>query len=256
MKDSIIQEASKNKLRKLLMIVIWVILWHVLSLWIHNEIFLPGPWKVAEALIHMLGTKSFWLAIFHSLWRISLGFISGFLLAIILGGFACKLRLLRDFLSPMISMMKTIPVASFIILILVWVNSKYLSIFISFLVTFPILYIAVLEGYDHVNRELLEMTQVYKVKAFVKLRYLYLSELLPFVVSSAKVAVGMCWKAGISGEIIGLPKYSIGEQLYLSKLYFNISDLFGWTLVIVLVCFIFEKTFFFLLHQVEKRLIS
>ena len=256
MKDSITQAAIKNKVRKALLIGIWVILWQYLSLWIHNEIFLPGPLAVAESFLHMLGTKDFWLSIFHSLWRICLGFISGFLLAVVFGGFACKLRLLRDFLSPMISMMKTIPVASFIILILVWVNSKYLSIFISFLVTFPIIYISVLEGYDHVNRDLLEMTQVYQVKALVKLRYLYLSELLPFVVSSAKVAVGMCWKAGISGEIIGLPKYSIGEQLYLSKLYLDISDLFAWTFVIVLVCFLFEKMFFILLHQVEKRLIS
>lgn len=256
MKDSITQAALKNKIHRFVTIIVWGLLWEILSRFINNDIFLPGPKSVALSLCNMIKTTDFWLAIGHSLWKIALGFFMGFLLAVILGGLSCRLRILREFLSPMIAVIKSIPVASFIILVLVWVNSKYLSVFISFLVTFPIIYIAVLEGYDHVNQDLLEMTKVFHVKPLTKLRYLYVSELLPFLMASAKVAVGMCWKAGISGEIIGLPKNSIGEQLYLSKLYLNISDLFAWTFVIVVVCYGFEILFFYILKKAEQRFIS
>lgn len=239
-----------------MIIVFWIIVWQFLSYKINNEIFLPGPVDVFWSLRNLLKTSNFWLSIVHSLRKISFGFGLGFLCAILIGGFACKFSLIRDLISPIISLMKSIPVASIIILVLVWVNSEYLSNFISFLVTFPILYISVLEGYEHVNRELKEMTMVYQVKPLVRLRYLYVSEILPFLITSAKAAVGMCWKAGISGEIIGLPKHSIGEQLYLSKLYLNISDLFAWTFVVVLMCYGFEKLFFLLLQCIKKKILS
>ena len=256
MKDSITKVLQNKRIRKLTIIGIWIVIWQLFSQKIQNEIFLPGPGSVMSSLASLGKTTGFWLSIAHSLYKIMIGFLLGFLFALIFGAISCKLFFVREFFAPMIILLKSIPVASFIILVLVWVNSSYLSIFISFIVTFPILYISVLEGYDHVNQELLEMTRVYRVNSLTRFRYLYSSEILPFVISSAKAAVGMCWKAGISGEIIGLPKYSIGEQLYLSKLYLDISDLFAWTFVIVLLCFVFEKLFFVILRFAKKKILS
>ena len=243
MKLSITSVAVKNKIRSVIITMLWILIWEILSQIIDQELFLPGPINVVKAFIQMAKTSVFWISMLHSIARIGVGFLLGLLFAIILGGFACKFGMLRDFLFPFISIIKSIPVASFIILILVWMNSNSLSIGIAFLVTFPIIYIAILEGYDHVNHELLEMTIVYQVKPWTRLRYLYVSEILPFVITGAKVAIGMGWKAGISGEIIGLPKNSIGEQLYLSKLYLDMRQLFAWTAVIVLCCYLFEKIF-------------
>jgi len=256
MKNWITLGAAGKRLRRVSMICIWILIWHLLSLAIHSDIFLPSPVSVVRAFFSLVKTASFWLAIGHSLMKICIGFLLGVVSAIGLGGIACRYRWVREFLAPMISTIKSIPVASFIILALVWINSKQLSVFISFLVTFPILYISVLEGYDHVDVNLLEMTKVFRVKGWMKIRYVYVSEMIPFLTAGAKTAVGMCWKAGISGEIIGLPKNSIGEQLYLSKLYLNISELFVWTFIIVLVCFLTEKLFFALLKRLEKRILS
>ena len=250
------KEMAVKKLRRLGMIGLWIIIWHLLSLTLHSDILLPSPASVVASFIQIGRTNEFWLAIGHSVFKICLGFLGGVVSAIVFGGISCRCNWMREFLAPMISTIKSIPVASFIILALVWISSTQLSIFISFLVTFPILYIAVLEGYDQVDKELLEMTNVFRVDGWMKIRYVYVSEMLPFLTAGAKTAVGMCWKAGISGEIIGLPKNSIGEQLYLSKVYLNISELFVWTFVIVFVCFLCEKVFFFIVAQMEKRILS
>lgn len=256
MKTSTIQEVAKRtRVWRAVICLFWIMIWQCSSRILHNDILLPGPMTVVKSLVVLAGTREFWFSIVHTLINIGIGFWAAFLVALLIGGLSCRFHLLREFLAPVVSILKSIPVASFIILVLVWVSSKHLSVLIAFLVTFPMTYIALLEGYDRVDEDLLEMTQVYEVNIGMRLRYLYVSEILPFVISSAKVAVGMCWKAGISGELIGLPKQSIGEQLYLSKLYLQMDRLFGWTIVIVFVCYVFERIFFLLLHQIEKRLL-
>ena len=81
-----------------------------------------------------------------------------------------------------------------------------------------------------------------------------MSEVLPFFRTGCIVALGLCWKAGIAAEVIGIPKNSIGEHLYNAKVYLDTPDLFAWTLVIVIVSLVFEKLFLGLLSFIVKRL--
>ena len=111
--------------------------------------------------------------------------------------------------------------------------SSRVAVLLSAFVVFPLTYQSVFTGLSAVDRKLLEMAQVFRMPFRRRLRYLYIPQLVPFVLSSCRVSVGMCWKAGIAGEIIGLPEFSIGEQLYLAKLYLNMGDLFAWTLLLI-----------------------
>ncbi len=133
------------------------------------------------------------------------------------------------------SAIKAIPVASFIILVLIWVPSRNLSIVISFLMVLPVVYTNVLNGIASTDRKLLEMAQVFRVPLSRRIRYIYLSQLLPFLRTGFSLSLGLCWKAGIAAEVIGIPKGSIGEKLYEAKVYLQTADLFAWTLVIVLI---------------------
>lgn len=83
---------------------------------------------------------------------------------------------------------------------------------------------------------------------------MYLPQILPFFRSACAAGLGLCWKAGIAAEVIGLPDGSIGERLYEAKVYLETPDLFAWTLVIVLVSLLFERLFLFLLGKGMSRL--
>ena len=85
------------------------------------------------------------------------------------------------------------------------------------------------------------MSQVFRLGILRRLRYIYVPQVYPYIISSLKVAVGMCFKAGISAEVIGLTKDSIGSQMYYSKLYIMTADLFAWSITVVVVSFIAEK---------------
>ena len=49
--------------------------------------------------------------------------------------------------------------------------------------------------------------------------------------------------------MIGLPEHSIGEHLYMAKIYLETANLFAWTLVIILVSAVFEQMVLFLISR-------
>ncbi|MFR8023128.1 ABC transporter permease [Eisenbergiella massiliensis] len=160
-----------------------------------------------------------------------------------LASLSAAFRFVRDLLAPAMAAIKAVPVASFIILVLIWVPSRNLSVVISFLMVLPVIYTNVLGGILSTDRKLLEMAQVFRIPLFRRIRYIYLSQLLPYLRTGFSLSLGLCWKAGVAAEVIGIPKGSIGEKLYEAKVYLETPDLFSWTLVIVLISVIFEKLF-------------
>ena len=157
------------------------------------------------------------------------------LFGILTGALSCRFRIVGEFLEPPIQFMKSIPVASFVILALIWTGSKNLSILISFLVAYPILHINTVSGLKSTDPKLLEMAQVKKVF------YLYRPALSPYLISACKSALGMAFKSGIAAEVIGVPDFSIGANLYEAKIYLDTASLFAWTLAIILIASCFEK---------------
>ena len=138
---------------------------------------------------------------------------------------------------------KAVPVASFIILALVWLDSRSLSLFISALMVFPPVYLNVLEGLCRTDRKLLELARVYRIPLRRRIWGIYVPQVLPYFRSAASLALGLCWKAGAAAEVIGLPAGTIGERLYTAKIYLQTPDLFAWTAVILILAAVFERLF-------------
>ena len=156
---------------------------------------------------------------------------------------AARCRAVRELLGPLVAVVKAVPVVSFIILALFWLNTAALPLFISALMVFPPVYLSVLEGIGRADRKLLEMAKVFRVPWGRRAAGIYLPAVLPSFRAAVSVSLGLCWKAGAAAEVIGLPAGTIGERLYTAKVYFETGDLFAWTAVIVAVSVGFEKLF-------------
>ena len=150
-------------------------------------------------------------------------------------------------------MLKAVPVASFTILALIWVSSRNLSVLVSFLICVPIVYTNMLEGIDALDPQLKVMAQVFRIPPFKRFAGVYLSQLLPYFRSAAGLAIGLCWKSGTAAEVIGIPDGSLGEKLFMAKVYLETADLFAWTAVIIFVSFLCEKLFMAAVDIIEKR---
>ncbi len=242
------RKSTKTEILKPWAVLLALFLWQAVAMVIDQRILIVSPLAVLKKLFEIVPTANFWGAVAFSFLRIVGGFLAGMACAVALAIPASCFAFVRDLLSPFMLTIKSIPVASFVILALIWFSSQNLAILISFLMVLPIVYTSVLEGIRHTDQNLLEMAKIFHVTACKKIRYIYFFEVYPFFVSGVKVALGLSWKSGIAAEVIGIPDHSIGENLFNAKIFLDTSSLFAWTIVIVLLSVGFEKLFLFLLR--------
>ena len=248
----------KNRPVRLWAAAFWLLVWQGASMALAGTtggrmLLLASPVQALGRLIDLAGTPEFWQAAAFSSLRILGGFFLSCVLAVALAALAARLRWVRELLSPLVAVVKAVPVVSFIILALIFFSSENLSLLISALMVFPPVYLNVLEGIGHTDVQLLEMARVFRVPLSRQLRGIYLPAVLPYFRSAVSLGLGLCWKSGAAAEVIGLPAGSIGEALYTAKVYFQTGDLFAWTAVIVAVSVIFERLFLRLVDAAARK---
>ena len=226
----------------------WITIWQFASMYLGQEILLASPVSVVRKLFELSFTGNFWQSVGFSFVRIVTGFLLAMFLGIFLAVLAYWSKTVEILIAPVIAVVKSTPVASFIILCLIWIPSRNLSVFISFLMVLPVIYTNILEGIRQTDSKILEMAKVFQVNPGRKIRYIYVSQVLPYFLSACRLSLGMCWKAGVAAEVIGVPSGSIGEKLYNANL--NTPDLFAWTIVIIVISFVFEKCFLGIVSRV------
>ncbi len=241
------------RLKKLGILVFWLSIWQLFTLIVDKDLLLVSPVTTMMRVTQLVQENIFWVSIATSLKRIMSGFLLAFAAAGILAFPAAKWPWLHDFLSPLFNVVKSIPVASFIILALVWVKSDYLSTFCSFMMVLPILYTNIHQGLLSVRTDLLEVGYVYGLSRWAIIKKIYIPSIIPYLISSCTVGLGLAWKSGVAAEVIGLPRFTIGMQLYNTKVSLETADLFAWTLVIVILSFFMEKIFLLIISLVNRH---
>lgn len=225
--------------------LLWLAVWQVAAWLIHNPIMLVGPVETIRSLAGLVQTGDFWQSLLASFVRIVGGFLLGSAAGIVLAWIASRRPLVRAILAPLVRLLKSVPVASFIILALLWFGASGISFFISFIVVFPILFLNTLEGLGSVDQKMLEMAAVFHIPSGSRLRYIEFPAVYPFLTSAFGLALGMSWKSGVAAELIGQYRHSIGNSLYMDKIMLDTAGILAWTVVVILVSWAFEKVFLF-----------
>ena len=233
----------KEVLKKVGAALLALTFWEIAALLIHQRILLVTPVAVARRLCTIWRVEGFARAIWFSFYHIAGGFLLGLILGCLLAYLASKHPVVETLLWPWMATIKSVPVASFVVICLIWLSARNLSVFISFLIVIPIIYQNVLEGLRAENREMQEVATVFQLPWRKRFRYIELPKLRPFLLSACRVTTGMAWKAGIAAEIIGVPNGSIGKMLYTAKIYLDTDDLLAWTVIIVVISVVAEKVF-------------
>ena len=221
---------------------------------IGQAVILVTPWQVVTTLVLLLPQPSFWATIGGSLLRIVSGFLLAFSVGVLSAWLASVNRWVAALTGTIMRLIRSIPVVSFIILLLIWSSSTYLGLWVSFLMVVPVVYANTGEGFANRDLKLVEMSEVFGFSSGQRWWAITLPGLLPYLLAACRVGFGLAWKAGVSAEVIGLPKGSIGERLYQAKLYLSTADLFAWTTVIVALSYLCEKCVVWLLERLRRGL--
>lgn len=228
--------------------------WELCARLLGSRVLLAGPPEVARRAVELMGEASFLATLWHTFSRIVAGFLLALCVGTALGILAGRFVIAETLLRPYMVTVRTVPVASFIILALCFFTPGRLSVLISFLMVLPIIYNGVLQGIRGVDEKMLRAADVFRVPTGRRILYLWMPQVKPHLLSACSVALGLSWKAGVAAEVIGIPAGSIGEALYRAKVYFLTADLLAWTVMIVLLSVAFEKVFLALLRGLFRGL--
>ena len=226
---------SKRISRRALAVLFWLAVWQLAAMAVGQGILLASPLETLARLAQLALTGAFWRSILFTLGHILSGFAlaaaAGAALAVLAGRFAP----VAELMSPLLSAMRSVPVASFVIAALIWIPSRRLSILIAVVIALPVVYAGTLDGIRQIDPRLTEMARVFRMSPLNRLRCVSLPAALPSMGAALSMAMGLAWKSGVAAEVIGIPAGSVGEKLYKAKVYLATPDLFAWTLTIVLV---------------------
>ncbi len=239
--------------RHILVPAFWVGVWALLACLVDQALLLPGPWTVAKRLATLAVTGDFWRTAAVTLGRILTGAMAGIGAGAVLAAVTARSRLLRALLSPLLTMVRATPVASFILLLLIWVGRDILPSVIVLLMVLPVMWANVSAGIAATDKALLEMADIYGFTPWRTFRRVYVPSVMPFFLSACRTGLGLAWKAGVAAEVLTVPVRSIGRMLYESKLYLETVDLFAWTVVVVLFSLIIEKLLVAVLGRLGRR---
>lgn len=245
-------EPIKKLLKNCIIAVFWLGLWAALAFAVDKPLLLPGPWAVLKRLWVLAGTAPFWTAAGKTLLRIALGLGCAIPAGVLLAAATSRFRLLRALLSPLLTIIQSTPVASFILLFLIWLGRDILPSVIVALMVLPVVWRNVAAGAAAADPQLLELAAVYRFPPLRKLRRIYIPSAAPYFFAACRSGLGLAWKAGVAAEVLTVPKNSIGQMLYESKLYLETTDLFAWTVTVILCSLIIEKLLAAAIARLEK----
>lgn len=255
MKKDLIKNNIKNIILTIIAILFWLLIWEIVALSINKELILPGPALVFQRIGEFIFTASFWTTVSNSLLNILLGIVIGFALGTVTAILTSYIKPLEILLKPLTVLIKVTPVASFILLLILWTRRETISSVVSVLIVFPIVWANVSQGVVSVDKKLIEVAKVFKLPFLKKVGYLYVPSVLPSILSALRSSIGLAWKAGISAEILALPQKTIGYEMFEAKNYLLRVDVFAWTVIIIVLSVIIEKIILFFFDKLLNRLL-
>lgn len=234
----------------------WILLWQLLAVFVNDDLLLPSPIYTAKRLCELSISADFYLFTSLSLLRILAGVAIAIALSLPFAALCSRFKAADVLFAPAVTLMKSTPVVSFILIAIFIVDRNVIPTLITFMMIFPVLYENLREGIRCTSGELIEMATVFNVPWHLKVKRIYLPAMKPFFNSALCTSVGLAIKAGVAAEVIAYIPLSIGKKLSDAKSYMEPADIFAWTAVIVVLSLVIEKLLRIILSKIGRRKIN
>ncbi len=242
-----IKKAIKGAAITVAALLFWILVWHILARKLDMPFVLPSPESVFLRLLELMRTLPFYQILFSSFLRVITGFFGGLVFGCLLGYLSHFLSPVKALTAPLMAIIRATPVASFILVVLFWMEKEEVPAFISFLMVLPIVWQNTVLGLEKRDPHLIEMAKIYQIPVAVRFFRIDFPQVMAYVISAGKMGLGLAWKAGVAAEVLALPGESVGYMIYNAKMYLEQVDLYAWTVAIIIFSVILEKIFLTLL---------
>lgn len=235
-----LKERNSSLIKKFMVMLFWLLAWEAASLIAGLPFLLPGPLSTIQKMIELWGKGDFWISLIYSFFRVFVGYTLALVFGVGLAILCSRFPLANELLSPIKSIIRSTPISSIIILVLLWLSVEATPVFIGFIAVMPIVWQDVQEGIRQRPADLIEMGQAYSFSRKKTIKSIYIPSILPYFYSACASGIGFAWKACIAAEVIARPLHSVGKNLQDAKVYLQTDELFAWTVTVVLLSMVLE----------------
>ncbi|MCL2176740.1 MAG: ABC transporter permease subunit [Firmicutes bacterium] len=248
--DKVLRKAKKiatsNRAIVVYATIVLILVWQLFAS-TTNAFVMPSPFSTTDAngferdgvfitFFRLIQTQTFFAHLRATLWRVFFSFIISFSVAALLAVLS-TINKVEYALKPIINVLIALPVVVIAVLMLRFFSRETAPIFVGFLLIFPLCYEGVLSAVKGVDKKVLEMSKVFNVPPPRRIPTIYIFSVMPHIISTAKVATLMNLKAIVSAEVIINPVYGIGQIIFLHNQVIQVTHVFAWALVVIILSF-------------------
>lgn len=247
--SGMVNNKKKNKIKKAKPVLVtgsvllWILVWQLGARIANRSLILkiPYPAETLKVFFENLKSVDFWQIVGLSILHILSGFLLALVMGVILGMLSSRFELFNIIASPILHLIRTVPVAAIVIVAWLWVPSYALPSLISFLMVLPIVWSHTISGLKSVDVKLVEMAKVNKMPMHEIALKIKLPLISPHIRTGCITGVGIAWKSGVAAQVIASPAKSLGALLSGAKASIDYDEVFAITLTIVVLSVIIEN---------------
>lgn len=239
----------KDRELKVLSVLGMVVIWSVVSVAVNREVLVPSPVATIRSLLEIASESGFYIAVLCTAGRSVAGVVAAALFAFVCGILSKYIKACRIALGLAVDFLGAVPVIAVIILAIIWLQNSLVPVFVGLLVSFPVLYDNVMASIDGVDKEIVEMAEVYKVRKLVVFREIYAPSIARGIFDISSTTVSITLKMVVAGEVLSQPEFSVGANLQVERAYLNTPGVFAWVVVILAL----SKSLNIIVDMVKRR---
>ena len=223
-----------------LSILCLLIIWFLLYVIINHSLIMPSPLQVFHRLVYMLTHLEYLKIILYSTLRLAIAVFIAALIGISLGMIASFHHRFQLFIQPYVTIFRTIPVISIVVILLILLGFLWTPYVITFFMVFPIIYQGTLHGMKSINPELIDVIKLEERHLFYMIFEFYIPHIKSHIYLTLLQSFGLGLKVLVMAEYLSQTKLSIGNRLYLAKINIMYDEIFAWTIILILIAVCIE----------------
>lgn len=233
-----------------LSLMILLIIWQLGALLLSSDL-LPTPVSVIASMREHLQSGELLQHLGITLIRVLISFIIAMMIGVAFGMLMGSREVWNRSLDSLIILGLNVPALVTIILCYIWFGlTEMAAIFAVAVNKIPMVIVTVREGARAIEKEFLEVGQVYQLSRKDIFFKIYLPQLYPYLFGAARNGLALIWKIVLVVELLGRSD-GVGFQLGNYFQFFDIRSILAYTFAFAAVIFIIEAV---IMRPMEARL--
>ena len=224
-----------------LSILLIPVAWQLLSWQMAQPQLIPSFPDLIRALLRLVYSPGFLVSIGTTCLRACVGLLLSLVAASITAFLLNRSEGIRLLFMPWLSLLRSVPVISFILLALIFLNPEMIPLLIAFLTMYPLLTENLLKGLMDRRDSWKMLARQFHLNAWNRLFQINYPQLRPYLFSGLASAVGFGWRAIIMGEVLSQCVDGIGKRMKEAQVFIDVPELIAWTLVAIVLSWLTDK---------------